>query len=53
MAYIAELPSLLRLTLMNNPLVDRSDYRMVITAALPKLRAFDNVLITESERQKV
>ena len=51
--HIVPLTHLHRLTLMNNPLDQHRDYRMLACSLIPSLKAFDNVLITSSEAAKI
>ena len=49
-AHLKPLHNLKRLTLMSNPLFDKTaDYRYLVCASLPNLKSLDNVLITKSE----
>jgi len=51
--HVLPLTHLHRLTLMNNPLDQHSDYRNLACALIPTLKAFDNVLITASEESRI
>jgi len=52
-APLLRLKHLNRLTLMNNALDQHRDYRLLAMALFPSLKAFDNVLITNSEKDKI
>lgn len=53
-AHLKPLHNLKRLTLMSNPLFDKTpDYRYLVCASLPSLKTLDNVLITKSELRHI